>query len=288
MNNRDFVNLTVGDRVEFGQYPQSIVTDNDTLTALKNICGNPRINLDSLWHDYDYNTGSGMYADIDYSEKLYRAVYIKKYRDEDCTYRKKRIYIFLYEPIVWRVLQITDNTAMLVCEKLIDGQEYSIQNDRKTEYYKNNYEHSHVRAWLNSTFIQTAFNDTEKKSIQTVTVCNAGYTTKKENNPYTCNDTADKVFLLSYKEAETLFADNKDRWKKLTEYAKSQGCWGYMTRDAKYDNGCRMLRSPDHIHENFIRLVGDSGGIGSGGFSCSSAMYYALEAVAPALYIKIK
>lgn len=232
-----------------------------------------------------------MYADIDYSGKLYRAVFIKKYREEDtheyCKYRKKRIYFFLYEPIVWRVLQITDNAAMIVSEKLIDAQEYSVQNDKKTEYYKNSYEHSYARAWLNGTFIETAFNEAEKALIQTTVVCNAGYTTKKENNPYACNDTVDKVFVLSYKEAEALFADNKDRWKKLTEYAKSQGCWGYATRDAKYDNDCWMLRSPGHTHENFIRCVGYGGGIGDGGFSCASAMYCALEAIAPALYIKI-
>lgn len=293
MNKCEFKNLIVGEHIRFGRYPQSIVTDDDIIEALKNICGKPNIRSGSLWKDYNYVRGSGMYADVEYLDKFYRVVYRKKHREgnfeyEFSDYPDESIYVFLYESIEWRVLKIIDNRAMLVSEKLIDAQEYSIKKDQKTEYYKNNYEHSNVRAWLNSIFLETAFGETEMSAIETVTVCNAAHTTKKANNPYACNDTVDKVFLLSFEEAQMLFADNKDRWKKLTAYAKSQGLSGYKTHDAKYSNDGWVLRSPCHTHENFIRCVGYGGGLGDGGFSTSKSSYCALEAIAPALYIKIQ
>ena len=40
------------------------------------------------------------------------------------------------------------------------------------------------------------------------------------------NDTEDKVFLLSEKEAETLFSNDKKRIAKATEYAEESGVYG--------------------------------------------------------------
>ena len=55
-----------------------------------------------------------------------------------------------------------------------------------------------LRAWLNGTFLSTAFTSAEQAKLQTVTV-------KAEDNPYygtgAGNDTQDKVYLLSIREA---------------------------------------------------------------------------------------
>ena len=40
------------------------------------------------------------------------------------------------------------------------------------------------------------------------------------------NDTEDKVFLLSEKEAETLFSNEEERIAKATEYAEKSGVYG--------------------------------------------------------------
>lgn len=295
MNNIDLNNIEVGNLIEFGSYPQSIVT-GETAESLIKMCGKPDTTRSSLWHDYNYPVGSAMYADIEYSGRRYRVVYRKKHREskilyEYTKYRDKKIYVFIYEPIVWRVLKITNDRALLVSEKILDAQEFFVGENRKIGdqvIYINNYEYSYVRQWLNDLFFATAFNDNEKPVIETTSVCNAPYTTKKEPNPYCCNDTADKVFLLSFEEAKALFINNKDRWKKATEYAKSQGCSVYATHDAKFNNAGWWLRSPDHKYENHVRCVGDGGGMGDGGFSCSNEPVNALEAIAPALCIKIR
>ena len=291
MNKYDLNNLKVGERIELGWYPQSIVTDDDTIKALKEICGKPKLSRGSLWKDYNYATGSGMYADINFSDKRYRVVYKKKHRDgevyEFSDYPDGKIYITLYEPILWRVLKITDNKAMIVSEKLIDGQEFSILKKRerkKAKINKNNYEYSFVRQWLNNEFFETAFNDIEKSAVETIVVCNAASTTRNEINPYACNDTEDKVSLLSFQEAKTLFENNKARWKKVTEYAKMQGCFGYRTHDAKYDNSSWWLRSPHNKIETWVMEVGDGGGLhGFGSFDNCEA----IKGIAPAVYIKI-
>ncbi|MCM1368085.1 MAG: DUF6273 domain-containing protein [Roseburia sp.] len=268
----------------------------ETAEVLIKMCGKPDIKRGSLWHDYNYPVGSGMYADIEYSGRRYRVVYRKKHREskisyEYAEYRDNNFYAFIFEPIMWRVLKTVGDTALLVSAKLLDAQEFFAGEKRKIGdqvIYMNNYEYSYVRRWLNDMFFVTAFNDSEKSFIKTTSVCNAPQTTKKAPNPYCCSDTEDNVFLLSFEEAKTLFVDNKDRWKKATEYTKSQGCLAYKTHDAKFNNAGWWLRSPDHKYENCVRCVGYGGGMGDGGFSCANEPTCALEAIAPALCIKIR
>ena len=85
-----------------------------------------------------------------------------------------------------------------------------------------------------------------------------------------------------------MFADNKARYRKATEYTKSQGCFAYKTQDAKFNNVTWMLRSPDSNYMDIVRGVGDGGGIGSGGFSCSDVNADYFGAVVPAVVIGIK
>jgi hypothetical protein len=288
-------NVQVWDIIEFGYYPQSVVSDEEIINVLIEKCGKPKLACNSSWKDYEYLVGKGMYADIIYLDKRYRLVYMQKHRESDFIYKDtsyfdNKIYAFIFEPILWRVLNIVDNKALLVSQKLIDEQEFFVgrrrRKDKKT-IYMNNYEYSHIRSWLNNNFYETAFNESEKSIILTTEVCNNSYTTKNENNCYVCNDTLDKVFLLSFNEAKTLFANNKDRWKKATEYTKSQGCFAYKTPDAKYNNAGWWLRSPDHKYENCVRCVGYGGGLGDGGFSCSNEPANTLASIAPAIYIQL-
>ena len=293
MFNIDFNNIKVGDRIELGTYPQGIVNDPDIEHPLKDICGAPRISEDSPWRDYDNQDGKGMYADIEYAGKRYRLMYKEKYRGSKllskyCDYRNKRIHVFLYEPIVWRVLKITDNVAMLSAERALDAQEFCVKKNglcKRKDGYKNNYEHSYIRQWLNCAFFETAFDDAEKALISTSVICNGPQTIKSSKDTVTCNDTEDKVFLLSFEEAKTLFANNKDRWKKATEYTKARDGFAYKTHDAKYNNVSWWLRSP--CLECSVRCVGDGGGIAAGGGSSAREAACALEAVVPAVYIKL-
>lgn len=292
MDKIEFSNLKVGDFVELGRYPQGDETDPDLVRALKKICGEPQLFDGSLWHDYDNVNGSAMYVDLDYSGNLYRMVYKHRHRNKQTfyyeinRYRDRRTYVFLYEPIVWRVLKIEDGKALLSSQKVLDGQEFFVERKRKPNERnipRNNYEYSYIRWWLNNVFYETAFSDAEKAAIETTLVDNAPYTTKHATNYFACNDTEDKVFLLSYQEAKTLFADNKDRYKKTTAYARASDCYGYPTRDQKLNNGHWWLRSPQYDNEYHVRTVGDGGGCE---LSTEPARF--LNAVVPAIVIKVK
>ncbi|MCH5154863.1 MAG: hypothetical protein J1F71_06585 [Clostridiales bacterium] len=291
MKKIDFGNLKAGDMIELGAYPQGDETDPDLVRALKKICGEPQLFDGSLWYDYDNANGSAMYADIEYAGKLYRIVYKHRHRNKKSfyykinRYRDRRTYVFLYEPIVWRVLKIEEGRALLSSQKALDGQEFCVLKKRKPEerdICPNNYEYSYIRRWLNSVFYETAFSDAEKSAIETTVVDNSPETTKNKENYFACNDTEDKVFLLSFQEAKTLFADNKDRYKKATDYAKAMDCYAYPTRDPKLNNGNWLLRSPQYDNENYVRTVGDGGGC-----SLSHRPAGLLYAVVPAVYIKI-
>lgn len=295
MFNIDFKNLKVGDRIELGTYPQGIVNDPDIEHPLKDICGTPRISEDSPWRDYDNQDGKGMYADIEYSGKRYRLMHKEKFRGSKpkrlsklCDYFNKRIHVFLYEPILWRVLKIADGVALLSSVRGLDAQEFCVKKNglcKREGSKNNNYEHSHVRQWLNSEFFETAFNDEEKALIPTSVICNGPQTIRSTKDTVTCNDTEDKVFLLSFEEAKTLFANNKDRWNKATEYTKARDAFAYKTHDAKYNNASWWLRSP--CSGCTVSRVGDGGGIAAGGFSSAREVACALKAIVPAIYIKL-
>ncbi|MDE5722325.1 MAG: hypothetical protein K2I30_06295, partial [Clostridia bacterium] len=276
----------------------SEIKAEETIREVKKLCGSPRLSKSSAWFKYENCFGSGFLCDCAYGGNRYRCVYTKKYIDRDeayfykiSGYPKGKIYVFGYEPIIWRVLKIEGGKALLLSEKAIDGQNFYRSEDRRIidgkPVYPNNYEHSDIRQWLNGTFLNSAFIDDEKSRLFLTTVKNGAETTKRQPNEHACADTEDKVFLLSFREAEAWFTDNKARWKKATEYAKATGCYAYGTHDAKFSNCCWWLRSPDHKYYNMVRCVGDGGGLGDGGFSVSNEPVLSPEGIVPAIFVNL-
>ena len=141
------------------------------------------------------------------------------------------------EPIEWRVLEIKDGNAILISEYLLDATEYYYDMTDVT------WETSSLRKWLNGSFYDSAFSESEKNRIQTV------INTNPDNPLYGTtggNDTEDKVFCLSLEEAQNYFKNAEDRMAAPTDYAVSQGA---MTNDdSKLSNGMKTgwwwLRSP--------------------------------------------
>ncbi len=176
------------------------------------------------------------------------------------------------EPLKWRVLTTDYNGTgkkLLFCEKLIDCCQYiesSCHSERTIDgktVYRNNYKHSRVRAFLNGIsyeieewgmnpetqgfgywdkiisdfeekgFLQLAFSEEEQARIATTTVDNStGVKTK-----YECEDTNDKIFLLSKKEIENNdygFPSEKDeldypaRSREGTDFAGARGVRTYF------------------------------------------------------------
>lgn len=140
---------------------------------------------------------------------------------------------FKYEPIKWRVLSIEGNKALLVSDVCLDN-----RNDVKGSLEKT-WKNSDIREWLNgygeysaivtssnviNNFMGEAFNEEEQNAIFTTTVVNNSC---KEYATGSCQDTLDKIFLLSFDEitnpaygysVKGEIAD-KARLKKGTEYA---------------------------------------------------------------------
>ena len=111
------------------------------------------------------------------------------------------------KPIKWIVMKNEGNQVLLLSKYVLDAKPYNEELEDVT------WETSDIRQWLNNEFYTTAFNKTEKAKIQTSLI----------KNEY--NDTEDKVFLLSEKEAETLFSNDDERIANPTGYAEKSGVY---------------------------------------------------------------
>jgi len=117
------------------------------------------------------------------------------------------------EPIEWRVLKKEDGKALVISVDALKLMQYhnTIAEDSSVAW-----ETWDVRAWLNGEFLETAFTEEERLRIPTVTVW-AEYGPQSKAEPG--NDTQDKVFLLSFEEADEYLPGNSARQCKPTTYA---------------------------------------------------------------------
>ncbi len=276
-------------KVYFGEYPQTEVTnENDSDKSLRNSlnmdAGVPSAGNAGKWTDYGYYISGSVqsymwYIDVEYQGNRYRGVYFTSYRP-DCTTRSSStsnsyqddngyyintVYWFKWEPIEWRILEEKDGKAFLMSNIILDSQQYyhedfSTRTINGKTVYPNNYKESDIRAWLTGTFYETAFDEYAKAIIETTTVDNsAASSTASGNNFYACENTQDKVFLLSYKEVlNTSYGFSSSdstydmaRWLKSTDYAKSQGVYVNTAYNSSRGNGLWWLRSPYYADSHF-------------------------------------
>ena len=120
------------------------------------------------------------------------------------------------KPIEWIVMKNEGNQVLLLSKYVLDAKPYYEEVEEVT------WETSDIRQWLNNEFYTTAFNKAEKAKIQTSLIKNED---NSENGTSGGNDTEDKVFLLSEKEAETLFSNDDERIAKATGYAEKSGVY---------------------------------------------------------------
>lgn len=179
-------------------------------------------------------------------------------------------YYFKVEPIRWRILSESDGNAFILCDSIIANHYYhhthlSPTIDGQT-VYANNYANSDIRAWLNDEFYNTAFGDLQQALIQTTEVDNSAASTGNSSNRYACENTFDKVFLLSYREVITIeygfessFTYNDTARRMLmSDFSRATGAY-MSTSSGYYGNGWWLLRSPGSNFSYGARVV-DSGG----------------------------
>ena len=241
----------VGDIIEFGSYPQSEVTDSALIKKLNSQTLN--------WVSYSYYSGTGeygsmkqgdfmKYADVTYNGTRYRAVLFTEYRpmdtvssssvnnskQDDNGYYTNTVYWFIYEPLKWKVLDT--KTGLVLSESIIDTQAYSntvyyssgqYYNNSACSVYANNYAKSSIRQWLNNDFYNTAFSAAEQTDIISTLVDNTAFRwadgssyDESAFSIYDSTDTTDKIFLLSFDEANNPEYDfTKERYDYNTDQA---------------------------------------------------------------------
>lgn len=178
------------------------------------------------------------------------------------------------EDIEWLVLAKKGNRILVISDKALDRQPYNSSRTRVT------WETCTLRKWLNNDFINAAFYAEERAKIPTVTV-SADKNPEYDTNPG--NATKDKVFLLSFVEAEKYFASDEARECILTEYAISNGAW---TSDSYTEGGKATylwwLRSPGISQYSAAGVFSDGDVFENGYF-----VDIGVSAVRPAMWITI-
>ena len=120
--------------------------------------------------------------------------------------------------IEWQVLDVVNGKAFVISKYALDCKSYNETKGKIT------WETCTLRTWLNSEFLSSAFADEEKARILTVTVA------ADKNHFYNSNsgnDTEDKIFLLSEREADKYFDSSKKRECRPTEQAIFNGAYFY-------------------------------------------------------------
>lgn len=266
-------------KISFGSYPQSRVTDSQTISVLK-ACS-------KTWKDYPYKNDNNQpfmwYADFFYKGTKYRAVQLKAYRmrfDTPTTpssansesyqssngYTSGQIYYFKYQPLTWHILD--SESGYILCDYIIDCQPfqsmlYDINNVWKTEneIARNDYAYTQLRHWLNCDFYNTAFTDTQKSRIMLTELDNTKYdsgTADSDLADYNYVRTKDYIFLPSRDDVLNSgygFSENASEQDSLrkatgTDYALCQGL---------ISNCYWKLRTPNTTTKAFWGITGSTG-----------------------------
>ena len=186
-------------------------------------------------------------------------------------------------PIEWLVLARDGNKALLISRYGLDAQRYNKDTTSVT------WETCTLRTWLNGMFYNKAFSSAEQAAILTTTVdnsksqCYSGWNTSGGNN------TQDKVFLLSYAEANKYFGvtyGNSSNTKSRiapTAYAIAHGAWTSSSKKTAddIDAGWWWLRSPGYDQKLAANVYAD-------GSSGNLNINYDGVSVRPALWVNIE
>ena len=228
-------------QITYGIYPQTHVSDTTLLSTLNTLTTAES----NGW--YLYNNA--------YYAKLTANPYSSSYTFDDGTkIVSGTTYWFKCEPITWKILESNNGEYKLLSTVLLDAHRYDSSS--------NNYKNSEIRSWLNNEFYNTAFS-LNNSYIQTTEVDNSASTTYSSTNSYACENTNDKVYLLSHQDycnADYGFSTSTARQCKTTDYARANGAY----RDTSFNNnGYYWTRSPSSSDSDYVGYVSHGGILGN-------------------------
>ncbi|MBQ3571837.1 MAG: hypothetical protein IJA15_03300 [Clostridia bacterium] len=265
------------DYIYFGYYPQTKVTDEELLVTLNQMVGALPTETDSAdWIDYGYrrilvnNNPFMWYKDVKVGVDTYRAVYFSTARPLQSYvssnkgnqgsngYYAGTVYWFRFDVIRWKVLERKQDRVFLISDLIIDSQciyRSSAVRSEDVAIWPNNYERSDLRAWLHSDFYNGAFTATQKESILLTNVDNSLASTGDTSNNFVCNNTQDKVFLLSRVEANAYLEAGANFYKIPSAYTLSQGL--SINNNHNYSWWLRTPHYYDHQNQGRSSLLID-------------------------------
>lgn len=232
----------------FGEYPQTKVEDDGVIATLSQMSGNkPEKGAHGKWSDYGYYVNGAVdeyafYIDLEYEGSKYRGVFYTSVRPvannepspskQANDYKTLVLYWFKWEPITWKILQEESDNIFVMSEIILDSQLFYHERtatrtiDDKT-IYPSNYKESDLRVWLNNDFLNWAFDEADRTVIKETLVDNGrpttGYGSGTDRSQFMCDDTNDKVFLLSVTDVKTYLPNTNARKLQASDYAKCQG-----------------------------------------------------------------
>ena len=109
------------------------------------------------------------------------------------------------EPLKWLVLEVRDDKALIITEKVIDAMDFA---PGAPAYWEN----SVLRAWMNGPFVSAAFTEEEQELLIPTEI-------RDEDESMNPTVTTDIFFALSREEAERYFPSDADRRAAPTPYA---------------------------------------------------------------------
>jgi uncharacterized repeat protein (TIGR02543 family) len=241
--------------VTYGMYPQDNVDNEDLINRLEN---SEITKLNNYYYDYGTNSyyvkeTAKLARDFETGELLT----VREFDNGDEIIEGEE-YWFKVEPIKWRILKSDSDGYYLLSDKLIDVQKYddgaSVVVEGET-ILPNNYKHSFVREWLNDDFYNSVFyfNDLE---IQTMEVDNSPESTATPKSGFSCENTFDKVTLLSFKEYTTpeygfsaTASNSITRMFYTTDYSRAVRA-NYSVENNSLFSGYGWTRSPIETKDN--------------------------------------
>ncbi|MEI6578320.1 MAG: DUF6273 domain-containing protein [Eubacteriales bacterium] len=220
-----------GDKIEYGSYPQSKITNTNLIAMLdaQTLSADNTVVYDGVKYQRVYFTTAN---------NAYQALN---------GYAINTVYWFKFEPITWRVLSNTDDELLVMADKVLDSKAYNEDNTSVT------WETSSIRSWLNNNFYNTAFSSTDRALI-TSTLIN------QDNSQYGTlggNNTSDNVFLLSYADSLNTaygFSSNNQtqdiaRQANGTDFSKGNGL-KVVTSGTSLGDVYWWLRTPGFFQYN--------------------------------------
>ena len=199
--------------IKYGMFPQTIVSDValiDTLNSLKVVEDN------------------GYY---EYENELYFADRANphgdaKYFSNDEQIITGRTYWYKVEPILWDIIGNSGNEYKIVSRTVLTAMTYGVRGgDSTLGTHGSNYKESNVREWLNDGFLEKASFNLDY--LLDKTIDNSKESAGLSNDDFTCENTTDKVSILSYSEMVDCVENGLTFTYFPSDYSKAAGSYGF-------------------------------------------------------------